>query len=376
MKISKQFKPRTREQGVVTLLVCLLLLTVATLASMAVGKSIYFEQKLTGNDMRSKEAYAAALNGLDYAMEYLGAGNTINWSPNDSAGATATITLPNSSHGQSNTGTDSYTHTLTATILTDLADSTVVNISSTSSGVADQHITRTVSQNVVMVGVLSSNGGQAPPIVVEGCMTGVGGNPNIFPQDGEPAISSLSCAPCGSDPCVDTGHFDSFDESGVELDPVVTTSLYTDDSLWDTLFSITKDQFRSLAAKYPARFAAVYDGYETTGFYSAKYNGNTWNDDTGTATAPVIIFFEKSEDCPQINGNVTIYGMIYYDKESCGTHGFGAGNVYGTVAVSGNMQSHTANTNLHYFPLGSDFGGGGSGAFNFVSVIPGSWKDF
>ena len=157
---------------------------------------------------------------------------------------------------------------------------------------------------------------------------------------------------------------------------MITTNVNTTDTLWNTLFDITKDQFRSLAAQYPSRLVNVWDGYESSGYYSSKYTGSTWNDDVGTAAQPVIIFFEKTEGCPKINGNVNVYGMIFYDDDNCATHGFGMGNVYGTVAISGNMSSHSANTDLHAFQLGNHFGGGGGGAFNFVSVIPGTWKDF
>ena len=127
-----------RQSGIVTLLVALLLLTVATLASMAVGKAIYYEQRLTGNELRGKEVLAAAQYGLEYGMEYLAAGNTISWS-GTAAGSTATLPLATTDHGQSNTGTQSYDHTITATILTDLSRSTVIAISSTATGTADKH---------------------------------------------------------------------------------------------------------------------------------------------------------------------------------------------------------------------------------------------
>jgi hypothetical protein len=342
---------------------------------MAVGKALYFEQRLTGNDLRAKEVLAAAQHGLEYGMEYLAGGNTIGWS-GSAAGATATLPLTNTDHGQSNTGTDQYTHVITATILTDLSDATIVEISSTATGVADGHISRTVSNRVVMIGILSSNGGNAPPVVVEGCMSGITGTPDINHPSTIPAVSSLSCQPCGIAPCIDTGGFDAYvDGNPVAITPA-TANLNSTDSLWDMLFSISKDQFRSIAQQFPERFINVNDGYELNGHYKTAYNGNTWNEDTGTATAPVLMFIEQSEGCPTINGDVDIVGMIYFDDPNCATHGFGKGKIQGTIAVSGSMTKHTANTDINYFPLGGEFGGGGAGAFNFVSVIPGSWKDF
>lgn len=376
MKKTRQTTMSSRQQrGIVTLLVAVLLLTVATLASMAVGKAIYFEQRLTGNDLRAKEVLAAAQHGLEFGMEYLAGGNTIGWS-GSSAGATATLPMANTDHGQSGTGTDSYTHTITAEILTDLSDATVVEIRSTATGVADGQVSRTVSNRIVMIGILSSNGGNAPPIVVEGCMTGVTGTPDISHPSTIPAVSSLSCTPCGAAPCIDTGGFDAYVDGSVTATDPETTNTSSSDSLWDTLFSITKDQFRSMATKYPERFINVNDGYETAGHYSKAYNGSTWNDDTGTAKSPVIMFIEASEGCPKINGDVDIVGLIYFDDPNCASHGFGKGKIQGTIAVSGSLTKHTANTDINYFPLGGSFGGGGAGAFNFVSVVPGSWKDF
>ncbi|MFT5482265.1 MAG: Tfp pilus assembly protein PilX [Halieaceae bacterium] len=398
--IHKRLYPMaTQQRGVVTLLVALLLLTVATLASIAVGKSIFFEQKLTANDIRSKEAYAAALHGMDYAMEWMQQGNTITWAPDQLVGATSSsVTLVDTDHGTANSGTDSYTHTISLQILTNLAASTVVQLTSTAAASSDSQISRTITQNIVMIGMVSGDGGDSPPIVIEGCMSGVNGTPNLFPQPGQPAVSSLTCAQCGGTPCpvdtVDTGNFDGYvcdaavlpeicttpsgPESGWATVALTSTTLNDTQSVWDKLFDVTKEQFRSMAERLPNRFIVLESGYSEpsdwpwTGFISSTNLKNTW----GSAEDPVIIFVDASFGCAKMNGGAVIWGMVYYDDPGCKTSGFGNGTLNGTLAMSGDMTSLNANVKLKYYPLGAEFGGGGAGAFNFVSVIPGSWKDF
>ncbi|MFT5482279.1 MAG: hypothetical protein ACI9GW_000928 [Halieaceae bacterium] len=370
-----------RQRGMVTLLVSLLLLTIASLATLAVGKAVYFEQKLTGSILRSKEVQSAATHGMEYAMDYLQSGNTITWSPDSSAGSTATIPLGTTSHGQSDTGTDSYTHSIMLTNLTDAGGVTVVQLASTATGVIDSHVSRTVTVNLVMTGILSARGGDAPPIVVQGCMSNVTGNPDLYPSAGQPAIASLSCsstcpAPDGVSGCIDTGNFSATDSNGNALVPVPVSNINTTDGLWATIFGISRAQFSALAVSHPATFIEVSAGYESTGYYSSAYNGNKWSTDTGTVSAPVIMVFEATEGCPKINGGTDIVGVVFFEQASCSTQGWGSGTITGTVAITGDMVKHTANAELRQFPMAPFFGGGGAGAFNYVSIIPGSWRDF
>src|SRR5690606_538495 len=69
----KKFRVRhqARESGVAILAITIILLLVATIGTMMVGRVGLFEQKLTGTDVRSKEVYAAATKGLEYGVMWV-----------------------------------------------------------------------------------------------------------------------------------------------------------------------------------------------------------------------------------------------------------------------------------------------------------------
>ena len=58
------------QKGVAILAITILLLLVATLGTLMVGRVGLFEQKMVGTDVRSKEVYSAAIGGLEYGVNW------------------------------------------------------------------------------------------------------------------------------------------------------------------------------------------------------------------------------------------------------------------------------------------------------------------
>lgn len=352
------------QRGAAALLVTTLLVVIGGLSALVVNETMVAEQKITGSNLRNKEAYAGAISGLDYAIEWLentGAAG-ITWSATTAGGTAQPPALADSAEG-----VDSYDHTLTYELLTDLdVDPKLMRVTSTVEGVADSHVQKTVSVIVIRAALISGTAYKGPPLLVEECVSDVQGTPDIVPNGSlNLAIGTVN----GTADCLEPGHFELNGGDVAELDA-------PGPDLFSTVFGVGRDEsdVQSWAAANPANIIYVDSNYSSTGLYS--FNGNKWGVSVGSATSDVILYFDDSVGCPKINGGggVEIYGLVYFEQEDCSSQGWGAATIHGTVAFSGDLTKFTANTELIGDSLDS-FGGENSD-FSVVSIVPGSWRDF
>ncbi len=365
----------SRQTGMATLLVTIVLLLVSMLSALAVSRSAFFEQKASGSDLRNKEVYAAAQSGIDYGIYWL-EGHQEVWD-NVLAGGTATP-LPMNDTTQGATQ-DDYIHNITYTLMTDVsADPEVIRVTSTATATSDSQVTKTIQVYVMQSSFLTSSIVNGPPLLVEDCIPpgASTGTPDIHPGGGV-AIGTTQ----GTVDCLTDGHFESFDENGASQ-PLVKEAATNSTLLWDSVFgsAMTETDFQALANRFPERFIYVDGSYSSDGHYS--YNGSNWHTDVGSAATDasgnyndqVILYFDESAGCPKINGSTTIYGLVYYETANCSAQGWGGGTVYGTVAIDGDLDKFNANADLIAVDL--DTFGGGNGLVTVLAIIPGSWKDF
>ena len=401
---------RPSQRGVAILAITIILLLVATIATLMVGRVGLYEQKLVGTDVRAKEVNSAAVGGLEYAVRWFEENYVdLPWSDADGngipcAGDTATPdALANTA-----LSADTYAHQITYTLRNCLDQSPIVaTATSRATAVADSHVAKTVEVDV-MVGVITNSpfGGtvqgedpsvfQGPPVMVESCMSGITGTPDIYPNaDLGIAIGTTQ----GTVGCLDHGHFDLHGGSKLALTPAmslaqavfgVEITTFTDaDDKYAKEEAAIKEKLLALETENPDRVFVVDSTYPHFPAVQPSYNNN-WHNNLGSADAPVILYFDQTVDCPKINGGTTIYGLVYYAKRVCSTNGWGGGTVHGTVAKRGDMTKFTANAAIHgesldYGDTGGDGEGGDSttigepgGIFseNRFAEIPGSWRDF
>jgi hypothetical protein len=367
---NKKGKPvrQHSQRGAAALLVTTLLVVIGGLSALVVNEAMVTEQKITGSNLRNKEAYAAAISGLDYAIEWLE--NTgvagITWSTVGGVVAAGSTAQP-PALADSAEGVDSYDHTLTYELLTDLdVDPKLMRVTSTVEGVADSHVQKTVSVIVIRAALISGTAYKGPPLLVEECVSNVTGTPDIVPNGSlNLAIGTVN----GTTACLDPGNFELNGGDVAELDAPAP-------DLFSTIFGVGRDEsdVQSWAAANPANIIYVDSNYSGSGLYS--FNGNKWGVSLGSATNDVILYFDDSVGCPKINGGggVEIYGLVYFEQQDCSSQGWGAATIHGTVAFSGDLTKFTANTELIGDALDS-FGGDDS-TFSVVSIVPGSWRDF
>ncbi len=331
----------SRQHGALTLMLGLLLLmgsAILTLASVRVG---VMEQRIANNEWRAKEAQQAAQAGLDYALAMLGEGRDLGESA---------PTVP---------GSGDYRYSVTLAEVENVAG--CLRVRSRASAVQDASIQAVAVECFQQQRLLKGgSGGDQAPFVLNGCLTGVTGNPDIYPRDCEgegQECSSVAIASSAEMACLDTGHLDLHE--GEIKDDAFTGNA------WDQVFDIGKDEFKAIADSGDPQFRWV----------TASSN---WHESLGSPTEPVYLVFTTAANCPKLNGNPTIYGIVYFeDAAGCRSQGWGGATVYGSVVFDGDLKKLTANSRFHHW---SRAGSGGERAsldrVRSASRIPGSWRDW
>jgi len=393
-----------RQRGAAALLITLILVVIAGLSGLVVNKAAFNEQKLSGIDLRSKEVYAAAVGTLEYGanvleLAYLNADDGLAWQngvltglQDDTVVAAAFV---NGAAGATiDQQADNYTPTVVYTLLTDeSASPAIIEIAATATAVGDSQVTKTITVQYLISAFGTPSFWDAPPLVVEECLSNVTGTPDIYSDS--VAIGSLN----GGDACVDPGFFDLNGDSMAIGDPEIKTGMNSDPplSLHETLFgSLTAEKLKKLSELEEGSDSSDRTVYYIDADFSdptgdTAWNGNSWNDNIGsgttgggphmgpyTVTHSTVLYFDESVGCPPVNGNVEIWGIVFYESASCdtqiGAQGGGKADIYGTVAFSGDLSKYTANTNIHDVDLSA--GGGGLDDIKIVTALPGSWIDF
>jgi len=356
-------RPR-RERGMATLLATTLLLVVSILGALAVSRAAFFEQKIAGSDLRNKEVYASAISGLDYAVRWMLDGDEV-WDD----GAAAPDDLADTQQG-----VDEYEHELSYTLLTPAGVvPAVVEVTSTATATGDTQVTKTVKVKVIKSSLLTPSIITGPPLLVEDCADGVVGTPDIHPGDGL-SIGTVT----GTESCIHPGFFDAFDDNGDPITVAVGEVADAGVDLHDTVFGpLRESDVQRLAQLFPTAFFYVHSGNADTYLSGGNWHMSVGSDSTdasGNYNDQVVIYFDSSVNCPRFNGGVVIYGLVYYEQADCELHGGGAADVYGTVAVSGDLTKFNANTDLIKRNLDS-FSGDDS-PYELISVVPGSFIDY
>jgi Tfp pilus assembly protein PilX len=406
---------KARQQGAATLIVVLVLAIIMAVISLTTAHTGLMEQKITGNDLRAREAQEAAEAGLEYGVAWAGK-NNVPWPPGSNtltcpaAGCPTLPTVTGSSTGEAY-NISSLTYSRPS------ATSDFIRVISTSVGSPDATITATADVYVKPGSILSSNGRLPPPLVIDDCMTDTTGTPDIYPNwhdlDGDGVKDDNEWIDSNGNGIVDAGEWTDANGNG-EVDNEMGRSIITsrpeyvagsfcldycgpggggcdptspgtghphldlhdgvlqnnmafpNNSIWDYYFDVSQAQFQAVASTTLST---------APGLYWITDSGNWAGGTYGSATNPVIIVFENG--CPKPTGNTTIYGILFF-LDGCVTdpmNGWGNVTVYGSVGVNGGVDHMNANLELHGVGDGT-----GMQIINSLpldsSRLPGTWKDF
>jgi len=412
------------QKGMATLVVSVVVLTIITLMIIFAAKVGIFDQRMSSNEYRYKEAFAVADGGLEYATQQFsenisnsGGGNYI-YDP-DKNGIADAIPDPFLSNNNLAGGVASASETrFTARVPPPtLVDGVMVYTLTSTAESVDRTGTASVSQQVIFRHI---TGGKAPdtPIIADGSMN-ITGNMHVVPNPNASCPSGTSGSGCAvsvwTHGSVDTGSSistcqyqgftggqcpnpsqDPFHTQltngtyqGVDIvqnDAYSPTGHFPPD-VFKYVFGVPYTQWQAIksAAKSVSQVYADCNSLNSSSMGiiwitgDCRINGGT----IGSLANPVILVIHNH--LFKTGGNTVIYGIVFVFDDTPSTDGDVPGpDVGGGTQIRGSLIANT------------DFGSGGTGTFSVVwdpnvftniqnnsgegyrqiARIPGSWRDF
>ena len=292
-----------RQAGAASLAVTMILLFVILMVTLYGARALVQDTRAGANEYQTARAFEAAEAGIEYGMAWLNANPQPYNFVADKApfgafplcatasacqrmAADKTLDLPNG-----------FTVTVRfrrATVPIEQLNVTEVLAHAVSTSDAN---TTALARQKAFVSPFNKNqpGNGAPPLVLNGCLSGVTGNPNIYPK----AAGSNAIVSSQSATCLNEGHLNL--NGGVKAGNGFTSSA------WDQLFpGISKTEMQAIAQSQVD--AGLPLAERTVHWVTSSAN---WHDSVGSAgppAKPVILVFAAGAGCPKINGNPTIVG--------------------------------------------------------------------
>jgi len=403
----QHFKKLHGEKGMVTMVIILLLLFVATMVTLYTANSTVREQQVSANQYRSDQALSAANAGLDYALAYYakysgpdgrdlanndltgdGIMDDLNLNlPALGGGVTVQITIVDASGGSDPCNGP---HTITATGFSD-----------------DLSATRTISIEVDSFGLIPGGGLPGFPLIAKG-IAASGGNFSIINRFSHATIwtgadtTALGSAetyvrdplnpPSSRAELIDiTGSPDpnlvlhaSYSQGGLNSDVVENDDNLTnisDDEFFQNFMIETKTTVRQFAIGKSQRFdedeiswndLEVSDGIRGLVWIDGNFRESGSLSTIGSEEFPITLIINGDFTTTGAGApGITLIGMLYIigDWDSGGNF-----NVQGSVIVEGDVDNSGNPTivydeNLYDGALGNPPGG-------IAAVLGGTWKDW
>jgi Tfp pilus assembly protein PilX len=341
------------QAGVASLVVILILLLSISAITLYSANNGIMEQKVSVNDYRAKQLAEAADAGLEYAMSWL-----IDNSP-------AWITDPSDSNYEIHDGTITTSlgngYSASVSLRRPTANISHVTVTATAAEDGNSALTVTSTTQIVQDFLLATDPGA--PIVINGCMSGVLGNPSLDNDDGgDDIVTSQSAA------CIDEGHFN--DQGGDPPTPSAQGNAFVGTAWARTFGGISQDAMQKLANDQ----MSLPIGSRTVHWIDSSHpevSGSNWHTDLGS-TSPVQSVIAIFADCISINAGTKIVGIAFYFG-GCTNNGWGGADLYGSLVVEGDITAYNANADIRYqsqyvTSLMND-------TTNVGARIPGSWID-
>lgn len=350
---------KTSQHGVITLGVSLMLLLIGSLAVMSASKVVFFSQKASVSSYHYTQAFAAATAGVERGLTYLGRASgsgitqsslydsdTLKLKP---AAFPIKETLPESKSG--------YTITMTQPNQAD--DPLLIEIKST--GCADSQATcptagnpeATVTQLVKFRPLLV--GQPLDALLVRGTVD-LKGNVTVKNQTGV----GVAIRAAGT---VSVGNGSS---AGTIVRNYAPLAGVTPAAFFESLFGDTKAAIQGYLPNLAADFPAAGTGGAFWIEGDTAIHGGTF----GSPSNPVILIVNGNL---RLNGNTTIYGLLYVIGGTSGwnNQGGGTGEVVGATVSEGDFSAQGTPD----FIKDKDVLGNLK-ALASVGKVVGSWKDF
>jgi hypothetical protein len=231
---------------------------------------------------------------------------------------------------------------------------------SDSSGIQAQ-----TSQFALPLSVLTHQGQSAPPLILSGCLNGTALNLHVRPLK---ADSDLAGDAAWFNEAVPCPAVESLDLHGGRL-----TVKDMPDDLWSLMFSLSRDEFVSLAEEHhslPERERIYWVARDD------DLRSGHWSRSLGEPDQPVALYLPDELACPPFSAGVRIYGVVFIDSNCPDPIADHNVEVFGSLIVNGNMNVGTAQLKLNHIQIADSE----QSTLRFPILrsvwVPGSWRDF
>ncbi len=358
-----------RQRGAAALGVTLVLLFLLTILAVMGSRVLVQETRSTANELQAARAFEAAEAGLEYGVAWLNA-NAPPYTYVADTTAFGGVAACASSSACQRISTDQVVSIGGFNVTVRFRRATVplesmnfLEVMSYAVSTADS-ANKSTSRQSVFVSPFNKNqsGSGAPPLVLNGCLSGVTGTPDLNPK----AAGTVGIVSSQAAGCLDNGHMDL--HGGTKLGCGFTGTA------WDYVFpGIPKADMKAISDAQAAAGIALAD--RSVVWVDSSAN---WHDSVGSLGPPVkasILVFSAAAGCPKINGNPTIVGIVYYEG-GCDGNGFGGATLHGSLVYEGSLTKFNANTSLNYNAAVNTIVATGGNLGGKVPKVAGTWKDF
>lgn len=363
---------RKRHKGAATLVLTIVLMTLATLLIIFAANYGKLQSKSIANINRNQQAFEAAEAGLEFGINYLNTNNsTILASPSGgyiqpfTNSSVTNVALANGSQ---------FSITYTNPVANDYE---LIKI--TSVGISDDATsTHTVSQ-LVKFGSMLLN---APtvPLTAKGQVS-LGGNSQIINTYNDNTISAGGTVNItgSASTIIDTGP--SSTAGNIQSDITQSNgslSGMSDTDFFNQYFGLSPNNIKSGVTHYysnssTTNYGSTLSGLSGTSIWIDQTAGQATLNGTltiGSATDPVLLIIDGDV---RFSGNVTIYGYVYILGTTT-TDLTGNVMVVGSMATTNELNA-TGSIQVVYSPTVLDNLQNHSN-MRYYAKVPGSWKDF
>ncbi|WP_297528585.1 hypothetical protein [Thiohalobacter sp.] len=356
-------RPDSRQRGSGTLLVALMLLFSITALLFDVAQGTGESQRASRLLAQQQAARAAAEAGLAWGRRWL-IERPVAWLP---AGGGLEIGAPGRA-APALPAPDGDRFGINVAFARHAADPRFVRVVADAQLRGIPEIHGRVSAWLRPASVLTRAGEQAPPLVVDGCLSRPHSGADVRPQglfSLQPGTALASSGPAG---CHAPG-------AANLRGGAIQGGAFTGGGLWAHLFAVSRAELQQLAADEVARGlppAARRYWWAT----AADLAAGQWRRSLGRPTAPVVLVFPAALGCPQLGGGAQVHGVVVIEAPCPGGPPWGHFTLFGTLAVGGNLNRLSPGVRLAHIEQAA--GQPPRLALPIIEApqVPGSWRDF
>lgn len=345
------------QKGAATLLTAMVLMTSITVITLAVARTQLVEQRILNNDSWITRLGLDAETGIAEATDHTNKQlYGIAWSGSATTGAQR--------HSIKPAQTDSAV-TRTQMLLRTSPSERYIQVVAKTERNDGSGLRAVASQFIRPLTALTPFAEDAPPLIINGCLTGTPRMLQLWPFSADTGQAGKAMLTLRGSGCTAPANSD-FHKGLIERRKL-------SGDLWSLVFSIERERFKSLSDQHRRlpQNQRRYWQVEKSDMLSGR-----WTRSLGTAQAPVAIYFPAAVGCPRFSPGLRLYGIVFIDGACRRPLASRNTSVYGSLVANGPIDITGSELQVRHISVES-------AQFRYLRfpvlrsiAVPGTWADF